>query len=300
MKKALLFGFNHYVSQPTLRGCVNDAVAVDQLLRDTFGYQTRLIVDEMVDTERFTAELQNLLEPVANETDGARVLYYAGHGFHAYDVPPLDEPDGVDEILCLPAYRYGDANSFIIDDVLGSILDQSALSNPWLKIFVVLDSCHSGTATHAAQLDWEIVDQMVISNFKVASPIALSLPLDDARIGLTAVPREAHEPLENIAQAPAYAANAIEETSGLSAIASASNAQQLLLSGCSQNQSSKELAIAGTYHGMFSYLLCQIANEKPDINWSDLTDLLNKRINDSFDQNPQLEGSESLFNASIF
>ncbi|MFM6828935.1 MAG: caspase family protein [Novosphingobium sp.] len=301
MKKALLFGFNHYVSQSSLRGCVNDAVSVERLLRENFNYQTRLVIDEPVNSQRFVDELVALLAPELGETDGSRVLYYAGHGFHCYDVAPVDEADGLDELLCLPGYRYDDAGSFVVDDQIGAVLDEAAQSAPWMKVFVVFDSCHSGTAIHGIQLDWSLVETIIQKAFRVSSPLEVTLPIDDPRMAIAAVGREAHEPLENLVQVAEFTPIQPEtDAGGLSALANRGAGQHLLLSGCSPNQTCKELAIEGTYHGIFSYLLCKLTEADPAITWSALAQALNKNINPSFDQNPQLEGSDQLLSSSVF
>lgn len=301
MKKALIFGFNHYVSQSSLRGCVNDAVSVDLLLREKFEYQTKLIVDELVDSQNFIATLRDLLSPEPDEVEGSRVLYYAGHGFHCYDVAPIDEGDGLDELLCLPAYSYNDPASFVVDDQIAATLDEAAAWAPWLKVFVVLDSCHSGTAIHGIQPGWTTVEALIKQVFKVQSPLEVKMKIDDPRLALAAVAREAQVPIEDIVWAEQFAPSPIaNDVGGLSAVASRGASLQLLLSGCSQNQTCKELVLEGTYHGIFSYFLCQLATEDPNITWADLKVALNKNISPSFDQNPQLEGPDSMLSASIF
>ena len=78
---ALIIGNNEYRYVPKLQTAVNDATAVEKVLRETFGFQTQLLVNAdrdqilsaLIDYRRTLDENANLL------------IYYAGHGHYDRD-----------------------------------------------------------------------------------------------------------------------------------------------------------------------------------------------------------------------
>jgi len=128
---ALIIGNNDYKNLPTLTTPVNDARAVDQVLRERYGYKTRLLIN----ASRYAIlsalnDLRKTLTPQDN-----LLIYYAGHGEidpvnnHGYWLPvgaELDNPAG------------WISNSAVTDMI-------NAMHA--MHIMVVADSCYSGTMT---------------------------------------------------------------------------------------------------------------------------------------------------------
>lgn len=80
-------------------------------------------------------------------------LHFSGHGSQSPALDPDSELDGLDEIF-LPVDigpwndTVGQVENALVDDEIGQMLD--ALTAKGADVWVVFDSCHSGTATRAA------------------------------------------------------------------------------------------------------------------------------------------------------
>lgn len=102
-KRALIVGINAYPSAP-LRGCVNDATMISEMLTRQFGFKTtekRMLTDE-------SATTANIMERLNWLVSGAKpgdflFFHYSGHGSQMIDskYDSDEEPDGLDEILCV-------------------------------------------------------------------------------------------------------------------------------------------------------------------------------------------------------
>ncbi len=80
-------------------------------------------------------------------------VHFSGHGSQAPAADPESELDGLDELF-LPvdigpwSDSVGHVENALVDDEIGAMLD--ALTAKGVDVWVVFDSCHSGTATRAA------------------------------------------------------------------------------------------------------------------------------------------------------
>jgi hypothetical protein len=132
---ALVIGNDTYENLPQLRTAVRDADAVEQMLRDHYGYSvTRLTNASRDETLRSLAEFRRNLSPSDN-----LLIYYAGHGW-------LD-PEA-DRGYWLPV----DAD---VDDFVNWI-DNAAITSLMRAmqakhVLVVADSCFSGNLTRGIQ-----------------------------------------------------------------------------------------------------------------------------------------------------
>lgn len=133
MKKALIIGIDDYTEAP-LKGCVNDAIALNQLLeRNGDGspnFHTKLLTSnsEIITTELLHDSIAELFSGDAN----IALLYFAGHGL----IDPITN------------------SGFIVSQdgrrpnwglALHVILDHATRAYPHIKATVIiLDSCHSG------------------------------------------------------------------------------------------------------------------------------------------------------------
>ncbi len=83
-------------------------------------------------------------------------LHFSGHGTQAPAVDPDSELDGLDELF-LPVDigkwgdRVGHVENALVDDEIGQMID--AIRAKGADVWVVFDSCHSGTATRAVETD---------------------------------------------------------------------------------------------------------------------------------------------------
>jgi hypothetical protein len=145
VKRALLIGIDKYQSEniPELRGAVNDVEAAAQLLMTRFGFRLnsiRRLINENA-TRRAILEALNELAKVSGPRDWI-YIHYSGHGSQVDDLNGDEKDDQKDETLVPYDGRTGNIPD-IIDDELGDVLGKFISPN----VVVVLDACHSGTAT---------------------------------------------------------------------------------------------------------------------------------------------------------
>jgi uncharacterized caspase-like protein len=128
---ALIIGNNNYTSLPKLNTAEADARAVERLLRETYGFQTKLLVNAT------RAQIVSALSAYRRElpADANFLIYYAGHGYNDRDA---------DKAYWLPidAERDDQANWIIADEITTGIK-----TIPARHVLVVADSCYSGTLT---------------------------------------------------------------------------------------------------------------------------------------------------------
>nr|WP_305907259.1 caspase family protein [Methylomarinum sp. Ch1-1]MDP4519994.1 caspase family protein [Methylomarinum sp. Ch1-1] len=131
---ALVIGNRDYRQLPSLNTSVEDAKAVDEVLRNRYGYKTTLLIN--ANRHQIMTAL-NDLRKVLTEKDNL-LIYYAGHGEidktdqSAYWLPTDAEPDNSANWL----------SSHSITQFLNIISAK--------HILVVADSCYSGAMTQSA------------------------------------------------------------------------------------------------------------------------------------------------------
>ena len=131
---ALVIGNNNYDAMTDLQTAGNDAIAVEQILREKYGFQTVLLLNANQKT------LLNALERmrVALGPQDNLVIYYAGHG-------ELDEQSG--RGYWLPADASAtDRSRWIANSVITSMIDTMQAKH----VLVIADSCYSGTLTRSS------------------------------------------------------------------------------------------------------------------------------------------------------
>ena len=147
-KRALLIGVDAYRHVSGLLGApVNDAREMKSFLIRHLGYQDsdiRMLLDADATRDNILAAIADWLVGTTRRGDEV-FLYFSGHGFQEADESG-DEADGRDETL-VPF------DTFVTPDreLVGMVTDDevNALLQPLRDriVHVVLDSCHSGTAT---------------------------------------------------------------------------------------------------------------------------------------------------------
>lgn len=133
---ALIIGNNEYQKLDRLKTAVNDAIAVDKVLRELYNFRTRLLRNA---TRKDILTALNELRKNAHENDHI-LIYYAGHG---------EFDRGSDKAYWLPvdAQPDDDTEWIIADNITASIKRL-----PSKHILIVSDSCYSGTLTRSAQI----------------------------------------------------------------------------------------------------------------------------------------------------
>lgn len=151
MKKAVLIGIN-YTQDPGLRlnGCVNDVVAMGNMLMDAYDYpktNITMLRDDVNDV-RFLPTAGNIvreLQQAVNQSAGLEELWihYSGHGTYKRDGGG-DERDGKDEMIVPLDCR---SVGCISDDILYNILSKTKCVT-----YLIFDCCHSGSI---CDLPWQ-------------------------------------------------------------------------------------------------------------------------------------------------
>ncbi len=143
---ALVIGNNNYSYLSTLKTAVNDARETERLLREKYGFRTRLLLN----ASRYQIlSAMNQLRSELNEKDNL-LIYYAGHG-------KVDDLNRRSYWLPVDAEESNNANwisSSSVTDFLNAI--------PAKHIMVVADSCYAGSMTQSsvARVEQELPDNV--------------------------------------------------------------------------------------------------------------------------------------------
>jgi len=150
VRKAFLVGINDYApigpSEHDLHGCVEDAkdMANTLVIAGFPATSIRLCTNSRATKKGIMDGLDWLIK--GTEKGDSLVFYYSGHGSQ---VPNIDlsgddvEIDRMDEILCPHDLDFA-RQIYVKDDDLRAIFKKLSAG---VNLEVILDSCHSGTAT---------------------------------------------------------------------------------------------------------------------------------------------------------
>ncbi len=125
---------DHYGSEMTLQGAVNDAVVMRRVAENAGFTDCTLLLDEDASSTRVRQEIEDAADELSST--GLFLLTYAGHGARLReDAAPGEgrEPDGVDEAFCL-------FDRMMRDDEVLTLLARFGGEQ---RVFIVLDCCHS-------------------------------------------------------------------------------------------------------------------------------------------------------------
>lgn len=173
-KYLLSVGIANYAGKP-LRGCVNDAVAMKEMLVNQFGFDpsgTTLLSDKEATRGNILWGIQNYADKVGN--GDLFVFYFSGHGtiFPDYQSRLQDETADLDlsilrqQGISLQDGRYDSAivpidssdgrterawGNLILDDELNEQF--AAMTRKGAYVILVSDSCHSGTLAKSISID---------------------------------------------------------------------------------------------------------------------------------------------------
>lgn len=212
VKRALLIGINKYQDVPKLHGSLNDIETMRQVLITRWGFpegNIRLLTDEQATREGMLAALNQFVHNTgSNDTV---YIHYSGHGSQVQDLNGDEQDDHLDETLVPQDGRTGSVPD-ITDDELDAIFGKLPTKNA----FIVLDSCHSGTATRSVGI------------------LTRSIP-QDTRVDLYS-----------------HMAGAGVQTRGNIQLLPA---QYVLMTGAAPHQEALDGPVNGRFHGFFSYAL---------------------------------------------
>lgn len=148
VKRALLIGINNYKAVPKLQGSLNDVDTMRHILLTRWGFSEKHIT-VVTDEGATRAGMLAVLDQFVRETGPNDIVYfhYSGHGSQVEDLSGDEAEDHLDETLVPQDGRSGD-----IPDITDDELDAMFAKMRAKSALIVLDSCHSGTATRALDI----------------------------------------------------------------------------------------------------------------------------------------------------
>jgi hypothetical protein len=291
-KFALLIAVTELKNTPSrsLKGPANDVAHLRDLLVDRFAFAP----SDILTVEKQAATKAGLIRAIETQLiEKAQpgdlcLLYYSGHGTQVPDQPPLDEADGLDEALvpydanithgirldthkpCDGRNCEGDKcdggdpipSTLLIDDAINGLLSRIKTNN----VVVLLDACHSGTATRGGATDKRWIRAKAIDAPGKAGTVKIS---DDLGGDLV-------------------------EPTVLTAAASNQTAKDwpfLAELRASGGQKSASSSGANDNMGAFTYYLLEALQSGPSATYRQVMTHITARLNArEFTQTPQLEG----------
>ncbi|MCX6579388.1 MAG: caspase family protein [Candidatus Aminicenantes bacterium] len=166
---ALLVGINEYPQPvPDLRGCINDVNSLHDYLRESVHCDLRVEILKNQDATR-----ENIIRLFRSHLglagkDDVVLFYFSGHGSQEMSAPEFKEyfPSGKNETLVWYDSRtHGGLD--LADKELAVLLEEIARGEP--HIAVILDCCHSGSATRA-------IDDFNLGRVRQVPPARLDYP----------------------------------------------------------------------------------------------------------------------------
>jgi hypothetical protein len=223
---ALLVGINAYPPPvPPLSGCVNDVDRMAEFLGHRAGDGDARIMT-LKDEE---ATRQGVIDAFRGHLgtsgpDDVALFYFSGHGSQEPTPPELVaiEPDGLDETLVCQDSRLP-GRFDLADKELGKLVSEVVARGA--HVVVILDSCHSGTATRAL------------------GATVRRAPTDERR-----------RPIESFIFAKDDAEE-LRRAAGARGAWALAPARHVLLAACRAEEEAKELPLEGERRGVFSYFL---------------------------------------------
>ena len=210
------------------------------------------------------------------------LFYFSGHGSRA---PSGKVGEPFDELLCPVDYgqKGGLALNAVTDKMLKAVLDRIAAKTGRENVLVILDACHSGTATRSL---FEGGGGTVRPGDSPAVP----------KYFPTASYWEMNDP------------RAISGTRGVNEInafggASEDTMKHLLLAACDRNETGKDSSREG---GFFTSALCRTLEAKPGASYHEVMTAVESQVRDMIvraketSQTPQLEGPAELKRRPVF
>jgi hypothetical protein len=133
---ALIIGNDDYQHLPKLKSAVSDANAVERVLRERYGFKTKVLINVGIE-EIFSA--LNDYQKSLGERDSF-LIYYAGHG-------ALNEHTQLGYWLPVNATRDDPPNLWISDSQIAEQIERMAAKH----ILIIADSCYSGAMTRDSE-----------------------------------------------------------------------------------------------------------------------------------------------------
>ncbi|MEI6494827.1 MAG: caspase family protein [bacterium] len=132
---ALVIGINSYKYVDKLKTAVNDATTLSSILKDKYGFETTMMLEQQATRESIMNQLNRLRSKLTSEDK--LLIYYAGHGVH-------DKETDASYWLPIDAKRDNDTNWIDAKSITDQLKRITAR-----HVLVVADSCYSGTISRS-------------------------------------------------------------------------------------------------------------------------------------------------------
>ncbi len=264
VKRALLIGINKYKAVPKLQGSLNDVETMRHILLTRWGFSEKHIA-VVTDEGATRAGVLAALEELVKETGPNDTVYfhYSGHGSQVEDLNGDETDDHLDETLVPQDGRSGD-----IPDITDDELDAMFAKMRAKSALIVLDSCHSGTATRSLDIQTRSIPR-------------------DTRLDIY---RKAEELKPKTR-----------------AVVPVVTSRYVVMTGAASHQEALDGPVEGRYHGFFTYSLSKsLSQARPGVSPREIFSGVErelKRIQAHFGRSsmpePQLEAPPDLIEAAL-
>lgn len=301
-RRALLVGINDY-SQPewALKGCIDDTVTMESLLRTYFGFQEpdiRLLHDQDATKQGICEGLSWLLTDYNGDGTDVRIFQFSGHGTQIDDQNG-DEWDYLDEVIV--PYDH-DWNKPFRDDDLKAIFDEIP---PNVNFTFIADCCHSGSIQKA------LLDSGIEFRSRSLVPPETILEriearrrkrdqkyeqLMNARLQEMIKDVPPHELAVKLPDLIKKLRSSLRENK----FALVEADRHILLAGCEDRQTAPDAFIEGGWHGAFTWAMAKAIREADgDLTYEQLIIQAGGKLRE-FDQRPQLECPKAMRGLRVF
>jgi metacaspase-1 len=268
VKRALLVGINRYPDSP-LSGCLNDIRLMYKILKEVYGFTEFAILDDSKATKKnWMTTLRNLGK--RSKPGDWLVQWYSGHGTQVPCTASTAsfETDNFDE--CPVPFDHDWDDPFRDDDLNNIIM----AINPEVRLFFGMDCCFSGTILKNALMK---NDHPMKSRYL---PPPLHLVLESGEINLDE---------ELNLNTSKHDKSMMKREPYLRDVTSQGDA--VLISGCTDKQTSADAYIGNKYHGAMTFYLAQTLKEADwNISYHELVKIMNTKLDkEDYEQDPQLE-----------
>lgn len=295
-KRALVVGINQFNRADwLLRGCVNDAQAMSQILRDYYGFQSGeiyTIFDKDATGQNIRDGLAWLLSDYDNDGNDVRLFHIASHGTQVAANAGDDDSEGdkLDEVI-VPSDH--DWNNPFTDDQLRRLFVPVPDN---VNFTFIADCCHSGSINKDL-----LPAEMDVRPRRVDPPEEMQTrirAINDARLAEETqwVESEYERELAGLS----FGERRVKER-GLKELLKniffaekkkkmVGTERHVLLAACEDAQTAADAFIEGSYRGAFTWSLGKaIAESNGQITYGDILALSAKALKvGGYSQNPQL------------
>jgi hypothetical protein len=293
-KKALVVGINNFTRpQWRLRGCINDTIEMQGLLKTYFEFQPediRVLQDQDATGQGIRDGLEWLLSNYENDGSDVRLFHFSSHGTQAPD-QNQDEWDCFDEVI-VPFDHDWDA-PFRDDELWESFKLVPANVN----FTFIADCCHSGSVQKAAN-ELEFYPRQLYPDTDVVTEIEQLRAARDDELKVYQAAQMAQMlqgvPPDQWPEKMKEFLTLTEEQFKREWVGIVPFERHFLQAGCEDRQTSADARIEGQWQGALTWGLSKAIKEaNGDLSYIDLITRAGENIKD-YDQRPQLECPTAL------